>query len=315
MKNMFLDALSVFPEELKIPLIKAGRYYSSIYEIRLIADTSLFFYTKQGIRFIRKNGDTEIVPTDSRIIPTKEQLEEITDRAIGFSGFSHERELRQGFITYAGACRMGICAKGEGEQLGKGRITSVSIRIPVGEDISFSKETDSLFYDADGGILIAGAPASGKTTLLRYIARKLSDGVFGEYKKVCVIDERGELSGGYYLGACTDVISGKEKSLAVMHAIRLLSPEYMICDEIGTLHESNALLEGLNSGVSLIASMHASNLEGLIRRKQFRVLFNENVFGKVIFLSSENPGEIISVYNSGEINDEIYRTYGTLSVT
>lgn len=315
MKEVLKNALSVFPEELKMPIIKAGEYFSVIYEIRLIAGVSLYFSTDSGIRFIGKNGEVTLEPKHYSLVPTSLQLEEITDRAIGFSGFSHEKELAQGFITYGSAFRIGICTKGENEYLGKGKITSLCIRLPVKNNVTFGKVIDSVLRNAKGGILVAGPPMSGKTTLLRHIAKRLSDGVLGEYKKVCVIDERSELSSGYYLGMCTDVISGKEKSRALLQALRLLSPQYIICDEIGTVAETEALTQGLNSGVTFIASVHAGDISSLFMRKQFRILFDENVFSDVIFLSSENPGEIASVYGRGELFGALDGNIGCLSVT
>lgn len=315
MQDILKNALSIFPEELKMPVIKAGQCFSSIYEIRLIAGLSLYFATENGIRFIGKNGEISAIPDLFSIVPTFLQLEEITDRAIGFSGFSHEKELAQGFVTYGNAFRIGICTKGENESLGKGKITSICIRLPAKSNVSFGNETDRILRSADAGILIAGPPMSGKTTLLRYIAQRLSDGVKGEYKKVCVIDERNELSNGYYLGMCTDVIGGKEKSKALMQALRLLSPHYIICDEIGTVQESEALTQGLNSGVNFIASVHAKDKESLLLRKQFRILFSEGIFSDIVFLSSEKPGEIVSFYSKGELISEMDWNYGCLSVT
>ena len=315
MNEAYELALSVFPDELKYPLLRAGEYSDAVYEIRLVADTSVYLNTSSGLRFVGKGGEVSIMPGFSVLRPTVSQLDEITDRAIGFSGFTHERELMQGFITYGGGCRIGICARGEHESFSEGKITSLCIRLPVKNEIAVNSSADALLRRSRGGILVAGAPMSGKTTLLRYIARRLSDGITGEYKRVCVIDERLELSDGCYLGFCTDVIAGKEKSRALLHAVRLLSPQYVICDEIGSVNETNALIQGLNSGVTFIASVHAADLESLILRRQFRILFSENVFSDVILLSGEEPGKITQIYSRGELSDAMDRNLGCLSVT
>lgn len=313
MTEQFYNAISVFPEDLKSIVKKAGSFYSSIYEIRLVAGVSSYFLTPYGIRFITEFGDAEASPMERLLIPTFSQLREICDRAMGFSGFLYEKELNQGFITYGGGCRMGIC-NGE-DCISKGSITSVAIRIPASGEIKYTYDDRKIFGGIEGGLLIAGAPSSGKTTLLRYIAKKLSDGILGEYKKVTVVDERGELSDGFYLGLCTDVLRGKKKAEGVLQALRLLSPNFVICDEIGFVEETYALLEGLNSGVTFIASMHGKNIDELIHRKQFRILFDENVFSRVLFLSEEKPGEIISLYDSEEIKCEIFRAHGNLFVS
>lgn len=307
---MVNDALSVFPERLKRPIEQAGKLICGIYEIRLIADISVYFFTKHGIRFIDRYGNISHSPTENRLIPYSSELDEITDRAIGYSGFSHERELKNGFITYKNAVRIGICCDGS-SNTGMGKISSLCVRIPYFQDSRADVDYGKIL-SFSSGLLIAGTPASGKTTLLRNIAKRLSDGTNGEYKKVCVIDERGELTGEYPSGYCTDVIRGRNKADAILHAVRLMSPQYIVCDEIGSREETKSLLEGLNCGVSFIASMHAGNLGNLVRRQQFRLLFNENVFDKVVFLSSQAPGKVEAVYNYREIQCEISRTYGTL---
>ena len=83
------------------------------------------------------------------------------------------------------------------------------------------------------------------------------------------------MNGAFDLGGCTDVIAGRDKREAVLTALRLLSPEVIVCDEIGSARETECLLEGLNSGVILIASMHARDLPQLARRGQFRRLFED----------------------------------------
>lgn len=313
MNEKLRSALSVFPDELRTVIENAGRFYSSIYEIRLVAGVSSYFLTSNGIRFITKNGGAEIMPNEELLIPTYSQLREICDRAMGFSVYLYEDQLQQGFITYAGGCRMGICSSSG--DFSTDKITSVAIRIPISKKNGYLYDDEVIFSGIEKGLLIAGAPSSGKTTLLRYIAKKLSDGILGEFNKVTVVDERGELSSDFELGLCTDVLCGKKKADGVLQALRLLSPDFIICDEIGSVDETAALSEGLNAGVTFIASMHAGSIKELVQRKQFRVLFDENVFSRVLFLSGEAPGKITSVYEMEEIMNEICRTCGSLLIS
>lgn len=314
MNSFLLKALSVFPEDLRCVAQRAAEVSPAITEIRLVADRSFYFYTASGVRFITKGGGISILPCDDSVKPTFAQLENICNRAIGFSGFSHERELNEGFVTYGGACRMGICTSDNDKSMGHGRITSLAIRIPFDGNPCYPAAVDDAIREMKSGILIAGAPSSGKTTLLKYIARRLSSGITGEIKKVTVIDERYELSGGCSLGETTDVISGKNKKAAIVHAVRTLSPHYVICDEIGSSEEASALLDGLNSGIKFVASIHADNIEGLKNKQQFRLLYNENVFDCIILLSSLVPGHIQRIYKEGDMNSEIHRLDGILPV-
>ncbi len=312
MKSEIIQALRVFPDRLKTPVLSASSYVQDIYEIHLISQRAVYFFTSSGIRFVSDKGFVSLTPSDNVLVPYESELEEITDRASGFSGFLHEKELQEGYITYSGGYRIGICTSGSGEIFSQGKINSLCIRIPDSGKCIFPTDTKDVLCGIKNGLLIAGPPCSGKTTLLRYFARLLSDAGVTGYKKVAVIDERGELSRGEPLGYCTDIIGGKEKSACILHALRLTSPEYIICDEIGTVSETKAILQCLNSGVRFICTMHAGDILSLTRREQFRILFREDVFDRIIFLSDEQPGKILSVLSKEEVRDENFRACPSL---
>ncbi len=311
MNEVLNEIFRIFPERLRTAAKKAAEESPRIQEIRLLAGKAVFFYTDAGIRFVENNGCLSLTAAGNLLIPSYSELEELTDRAAGYSGYLYEKELSEGYITYGGAFRIGIC-NADGSVHG-GRITSLAVRIPLFNESAVPDSVLRELLTFERGLLVAGPPGSGKTTLLRNIARGLSDGLLGEYKKVCVADERGEFTSGAFCGICTDVISGLGKSTAIMRAVRLFSPQYVICDEIGGKEETQSLLEGLNSGIRFAASAHAGSIDELIRRKQFRILFDEYVFDRIVFLSGQTAGKIERIFTSGEVSDEIHRTIGALS--
>lgn len=85
-----------------------------------------------------------------------------------------------------------------------------------------------------------------------------------------MIDSRNELSGSVRgtpmldVGLNTDVLCGAEKSEGIMLALRSLSPEIIICDEIG--NDAAAVEQAVFCGVKVIASAHAGSLTELQRR-------------------------------------------------
>ena len=143
-------------------------------------------------------------------------------------------------------------------------------------------------------IIIAGPPASGKTTILRDIARRLSK----QNKKVCIIDERFEIggtSGEFDLGVMCDVLSGYKKAYGISLALRTLSPQFIIFDEIGTIQECESVFESLNSGVNIITSVHCSGENQFFKRPVCKKLIESGAFNNIVFLG-EQAGNIREIY-------------------
>ena len=59
-------------------------------------------------------------------------------------------------------------------------------------------------------------------------------------------------------------------------AIRSLSPEILICDEIGTEGDIEALNMAFNSGVNIVVTIHGYSIEDIYNRKVFKNLL-ENI--------------------------------------
>lgn len=81
-------------------------------------------------------------------------------------------------------------------------------------------------------------------------------------------------------------------------AIRSMSPEVIVCDEIGTYKEMESIMMALNSGVKLITTIHGFGIEDLYKRDVFKEILNNNVFERSIVLSSrEKAGTIQYIYD------------------
>jgi stage III sporulation protein AA len=155
-------------------------------------------------------------------------------------------------------------------------------------------------------LLIVGAPSSGKTTVLRDLARQLSCGKAGGYLKVAVVDERCELGAVYDgvpqndLGPCCDILSGYPKAEGILTAVRTLSPQVILCDEIGGEPEVSGMLDGVNCGVKMIATAHAATIAELKGRKQIRRLLEYGVFDQIVRLGgADSPGQIVEIVEAG----------------
>lgn len=96
--------------------------------------------------------------------------------------------------------------------------------------------------------LIVSLPSAGKTTLLRDIARNISDGNnYLEGQTVGIVDERGEIAACYKgvpqndVGIRTDVLSNVPKHLGIKMLIRSMAPNIIVVDEIGNEEDAKAL--------------------------------------------------------------------------
>ena len=262
-----------------------------VQEIRLRINCPVVLHLGEGMYFIFKDGTLTKVAGENLLIATADNIRNTFNKICNYSVYSYQKEIVNGFITIKGGHRVGICGTAiYGKNIENIKdITSLNFRIA--RSIPGISDTVLKNVNADfSGILIAGVPCSGKTTLLRDIARNLSIGKFSSAKKVVIIDERGEFSGMYRcepqndLGYC-DILYGYSKKDGIEHSIRCLSPKIIVCDEIGNESDVNAIESGVNSGVSFIASAHVSGREGITKKTALKELFSKGVFDTVVFLN------------------------------
>ena len=319
MKNndYFIYAAGLFPEPERAALLKAGEVFAgTVEEIRLYKDKPVILNTDRGIKYTDKNGLVSSFVTEKSLRAASAVLSSVVVSACSSSLYAHEKELCEGYITTSCGIRIGICAAEADKMLTPDRITSLNIRLPCSGDEAFITELPA-GYIAEGGLLIAGAPGSGKTTLLKSCCRFLCRTGGEGFKRVSVIDPRGELAAFSFGTDCyaADVLSCTDRAAGIQRALRLMSPEYIICDETGTSGETKGMMQGMNSGVKFIAAMHAGNVKELVRREQFRRLFAEGVFSRAVLLSETSPGKITAVYGREELENEIRKYHSSVFVT
>ena len=236
-------------------------------------------------------------------IVSREEMKFIIQKISNYSLYACEGEIKQGFITINGGHRVGLAGECvmEGNMVRTIRnISSINIRI-CKEIIGCSDKIYSYIHEKTRiyNTLIVSPPKCGKTTMLRDIARNISE----SKKRVTFIDERSEIAACFMgvpqmkLGIRCDVLDNCLKSEGMMMAIRSLSPEVIICDEIGRKEDIEALETAFNSGINIITTIHGFNLKDIKRRNVFDKLINENILERIIILSSRNgPGTLEGVY-------------------
>lgn len=234
--------------------------------------------------------ESYIFPDKDHVL-TQNDISEIFQKLCEYSVYSYQTELSQGFITLPGGHRVGICGTASLDKNGNRTvkyISSINIRI-ASEYIGCARElVNKIFPENICGTLIVGPPCCGKTTILRDIALNFSSE--SRMKKVVIVDERGEIAAIYRgipqntVGLFCDVLNGYPKGEGILIALRTLSPDVIICDEIGSEEDAKALCEGVNAGVAVISSVHACNAEELYTRNSCKRLLETGAFKKIVFL-------------------------------
>lgn len=224
---------------------------------------------------------------------TAKDIEECFSELCRYSVHSYENEIREGFITLDGGHRVGICGTAVvqgGRVVGMREISSLNIRLA--HEVKGCAEAlyGRLFSGGLCSVLIGGAPLSGKTTVLRDLAR-----LVGENHTTALIDSRGELAaclnGSPTLdaGLNTDILQGFPEEEGILLALRTLSPEVIICDELSG--RETAAEQCFQSGVRLIATVHAGSMSEILQKPQLARL--AAYADKVVFLGKIGDTPII----------------------
>ena len=264
------------------------------YDIHLARDQPVSLSGREGTVFLTRRG-TVSRAAEEGVVTTGPQLRELFLQACGYSVFRHEEEIRQGFVRLGENCRVGLCGSAvvaEGVVRTVRDVTSLVYRIPR----QVTGCGDRLFLQGvpvEKGLLVVGPPSSGKTTLLRDLARSLSMGRFGASCRVAVVDERGEL-GGFDLGPNADLLQGYPKEAGLDMAIRTLSPQVIVLDELASW-DLGAVRRGVAAGAALVASVHGEPGR-LWERPLCRSLMETGAFPTAVCLAGRQaPGEMVSI--------------------
>lgn len=196
---------------------------------------------------ILKFNKKEVVLENCIVIA--EEMKQIIQKLCNNSIYSYQNEIINGFITIKGGHRVGIAGEvvlDKENIVNIKYISSLNFRI-ANEVMECSNSLLRYVLDIENNqiynTIIVSSPGAGKTTILKDLVRKISNGIPEINFKgldISVIDERGELSAMYEgnvqndLGIRTDVMQNIGKPLGIKMVVRSMAPKVVVADEIGS---------------------------------------------------------------------------------
>lgn len=273
-----------FPEEVcaELNLLLPGE----LREIRIRADRPTVFITASRTASLHW-------------APEQAQLEALLEALSEHSLYARADETNQGYLTLRGGHRMGLCGRIADHQSVLSGIGSVCIRI-AGEWPGTASPLMEHF-DRYQSLLIIGAPGSGKTTMLRDLARQLASG--HKARQVSIVDERSEIAACVNgvpqldIGDSADVLDGLPKAAAIPWLIRSMAPQLIITDELGSDADAAAVMEAISCGVPICASVHGASLQDAASRPSIAALMARRLFGLYVVLDPEGGGQISELFD------------------
>ncbi|MBE7010378.1 MAG: stage III sporulation protein AA [Ruminococcaceae bacterium] len=245
------------------------------------------YYQNQCFYLSRDGGICQRKETCSLI--EGEEIERVLSSFLEDSVYAHMQDICNGFITLQGGHRVGLagrCVLKDGKICNISEISGLNVR--VAQSYTGCAEALAERMLTPGGLhnnLIIAPPQCGKTTFLRDLVR-----IFSKRMKVTVVDERSEIAAmhegipQFDVGPQTDVLDRFPKTVGMMLAVRSLSPQLIVVDEIGTEADVEAVKQVQHAGCRLLASVHGEGQES-IRKRNPRLL---DCFEQSVTLGRQN---------------------------
>lgn len=249
--------------------------FTNLEEIRIRNNRPIFLkigQSEQQVNYIINTNDV------------LEILQKICDNSI----YTYQNQICNGYITIKGGHRIGITGNiviKDGQVTNISHIYSLNFRIARQVIDCSNKILESVLDLKNNTVfntIIISPPGRGKTTILRDLIRKISDGIpeisFNGIN-VGVVDERGEIAAMYKgipqndIGRRTDILDNIPKDIGMKMLIRSMNPKVIVADEIGSTKDIEAIKYAICSGVKGVFTAHGNGLKDIINNPILNELY------------------------------------------
>lgn len=230
---------------------------------------------------IRRNRQAYIVMDGKNVlincIVNDDEMMNILKAASHYSLYAFRDTISQGYISLDDGIRIGIIGRASVENgiiVGVYEINEFAIRLPH----SISVDCNEMIKLCENkSILIYSPPGIGKTTLLRSMIRKISQGYTA--KRCAVIDTRGELCYGLEnKDLLISMLSGYPRKKGIEIAVRTMNAQIIFCDEIGDEQDASAITDAQGAGIPIIASCHGFDVLDIFSHTGINNLHKSKIF-------------------------------------
>lgn len=279
-----IDTLYLEPYETTVGVLGIESYFD---------DTTLSVHLKSDVRPMAKRGDvTEVTyepvgetPLDDEAL--REYATEIRNAAQssddGFVELSEPGMTILQFRNY----RIAIAEPPFSDGI---EITAVKPLVKTElEEYTYSEELEERLLDRQRGVLIAGSPGAGKSTLAQAVAEFLSESGYS----VKTMEKPRDLQVGPEITQYTELDGRMDKTADSLLMVR---PDYTIYDEVRKTSDFSTFADMRLAGVGMVGVVHATRAIDALQRLVGRVELGliPQVVDTVAYV---NAGDVETVYD------------------
>jgi len=280
-------------------LIISNFNFCDVTEIRMRVNQRLIVVIKNK-KFYLKDSEQKYVIVTSQII------ENFIKRACENSIYACNDKIVDGFLCLPNGIRVGICGEVIAENnkvITVKNFQAINIRIP-----HVIKNCSLIAYDylvdcSDvKNTLIISAPGAGKTTFIRDFVYQLN--AHNVHQNILIVDERNEICSVNHgvpsldMGSFCDIYTNCSKKYAFTNGIRSMRPDVIITDELNLETDIDCVINAINCGVKVVATIHAKDVEQLKFKPNFDYILQNKFFSRFVVLTTdEGPGTLTKIYD------------------